>query len=220
MSKERRFYQGLELRARDGDSKLPTIRGYTIKFNELSDPYWSRAVGFFEKIAPEAPVNALADPNRDIRALFNHDPNFVLGRAKPSAGTASVRHMIDDVGVLVEIDPPNTQQARDIVENIRAGNIDGMSFGFYVDDATWDEEHDGIPVRTIRSMRMIDDVTIATYPVFNGTTAEVRSVIKDTCGAIPEPPEQTPQNRSKWAIKRAEAEIKTRLTRSKLRGLN
>ena len=48
----------------------------------------------------------------DVRALFNHDPNFVLGRNK--AGT--LRLYEDGDGLGYEVDLPDTQAARDVYD--------------------------------------------------------------------------------------------------------
>jgi HK97 family phage prohead protease len=113
----------LEVRA-DGKS----IAGYAAVFNSETD------IGgmFREKIAPGAFAPSL---NADVRALWNHDTNHVLGRTK--AGT--LRLSEDAHGLAVEIDLPDTQAARDLRENMRLGNVDGMSFGFRVTKQEWDE---------------------------------------------------------------------------------
>lgn len=190
MGKERRFSKGIELRSQ-GDGKLPLIVGYAIRFNEFSDPNYARSVGYWERIMPEAPVQALGNPGRDIRAVRNHDSNWVLGRNCPSKNVYTCNWTIDEKGVLVTIDPPDTQQARDLLVNIERRDVDGMSFGFWVSDAKWDEEHDGLPVRDIKNMRDLDDFTIATYPVYPSTSAELRAIVGD----IPEIPSHIKEKR-------------------------
>ena len=87
--------QHLEIRSGEGES--PLIRGYAAVFN-----HWAEIVpGLFrERIAPGAFRHTLRDA--DVRALLNHDPNYVLGRN--TAGTLTLEE--DKHGLAVEIDPP------------------------------------------------------------------------------------------------------------------
>jgi HK97 family phage prohead protease len=81
--------------------------------------------GFREEIAPGAFTDALA-ANEEVLALVEHSPEKILGRR--SMGTLTLAQ--DDKGLRVEIDPPNTTVGNDAVENVRRGDIKGMSFRF------------------------------------------------------------------------------------------
>ena len=148
----------LEVRA---DGK--TIGGYAAVFNSETD------IGgmFREKIAPGAFSPSL---NGDVRALWNHDTNHVLGRTK--AGT--LRLSEDNHGLAVEIDLPDTQAARDLRENMRLGNVDGMSFGFRVTKQEWDETG-AIPLRTIQEVELFE-VSAVTFPAYEDTEIALRSL--------------------------------------------
>lgn len=47
----------------------------------------------------------------DVRGLFNHDPNFILGRSK--AGTLSLS--VDETGLKYDIIAPDNPTIRDLV---------------------------------------------------------------------------------------------------------
>ena len=81
-------------------------------------------VGFREKIPPDAFANTITAA--DVRSLFNHDSNYVLGRTK--SGTLSL--VKDTKGLAITIDPPETQWANDLIESVKSGDISQMSFGF------------------------------------------------------------------------------------------
>lgn len=135
-------------------------------FDSYSEEMW----GFREIIKPGAFSEAIG--SSDVRALINHDPNLLLGRNK--AGT--LRMVEDDTGLSIEIDPPDTQAARDLLTSMSRGDIDQMSFGFTVRDAHWNDTHDGLPVRTITKIDRLFDVSVVTYPAYPATQANVRSM--------------------------------------------
>lgn len=149
-----------ELRADENDGK---IRGYAAVFDSLSEDLG----GFREKIAKGAFSDTL---NADVRALWNHDANIVLGRT--TAGTLTLRE--DNHGLAIEIDPPNTQQANDLLISIRRGDVSQMSFGFYTKDDSW-EKRDGENIRTLRKVELFD-VSPVTYPAYSDTSVATRSL--------------------------------------------
>jgi HK97 family phage prohead protease len=169
---ERRFFEikDLKLEKRDDnpiDNPLPKITGHAAVFNKLSVD-----MGFREKIAPGAFKAALKIS--DARALFNHNPDFVLGRQ--SAGTLTLRE--DTKGLWMEVTPPNTTYARDLIENIRLGNIKEQSFGFTVKSDKWDELEGETPTRTLLEIGEVFDASVVTYPAYQDTTVALRSLEK------------------------------------------
>jgi HK97 family phage prohead protease len=161
---ERRIYTipGMEVRQADGQ---PTrLVGYAAVFGELSE----NLGGFREKIAPGAFAKSLGG---DVRALFNHDPNLILGRTK--AKTLSLRE--DQRGLLVEITPPDTQAARDVIESMKRGDVDQMSFGFRTKKDDWEENDKGELIRTLIEVDIFD-VSPVVFPAYPTTEIAVRSM--------------------------------------------
>lgn len=142
---------------------MDMIAGYAATFNALSEELW----GFREQISPGAFDDVLAD---DVRALFNHDPNFVLGRT--TAKTLAIS--VDQTGLRNEITPPDTQWARDLMTSMKRGDITQQSFAFTVknDSWEWNKETD-LVTRTILKLERLYDVSIVTYPAYPQTTAQV-----------------------------------------------
>lgn len=166
---EKRFLKGVEVRTDASGAKK--IVGHAAVFNSMSEN-----MGFYEVIEPGAFSNVLADPALDCRALFNHDPNFVLGRS--TNGTLTLRQ--DDKGLYCEISLPDTSTIRDLVlAPIERGDINGMSFAFMVDSASWSDMHNGLPLRRIRSFSLLDDVCPVTYPAYPATSVQARSLLGD-----------------------------------------
>lgn len=150
---------------RESDDSDPKITGYAAKFDVLSE----NLGGFREKIAVGAFDNVL---NNDVRALFNHEPNLILGRT--TAGTLTLS--ADNTGLSYHIDPPDTQYARDLMKSLRRGDVSQSSFGFTIERDDWNEDDDGRLVRTIHQVKRLYDISPVTYSAYPDATAGVRSM--------------------------------------------
>jgi len=124
--------------------------------------------GYREKIRAGAFAETLGKD--DIRALFNHDPNYVLGRNR--AGTLTLSE--DEKGLRIESTPPDTQWARDLIVSIKRRDIDQMSFAFVTLKDEWDEEDPQNVVRTLVKVRLYD-VSPVTFPAYPATDVAVKS---------------------------------------------
>jgi len=158
----------VELRVkRKDDGALPRIEGYAAVFNSDSED-----MGFVERIKPGAFKKALKIS--DARALFNHDPNYVLGRQ--SAGTLELKE--DKNGLFMSVQPPDTQLIRDLVLTpIERGDINDQSFGFTIAADEWEGLDTDHPVRTITEVREVFDVSPVTYPAYPDTSVALRSLV-------------------------------------------
>lgn len=167
MKTERRIVtQPIEVR-KTGDQPS-TLVGHAAVFNVEAT-----IGGYFrEQIAPGAFTTAIAED--DVRALFNHDPNYVLGRT--TAGTLDLAE--DKTGLRYEVAPPDTQWARDLMVTVGRGDVNQSSFGFTVVREEWTtpENRAELPLRTILEARL-SDVSPVTYPAYEQTTAEARGEV-------------------------------------------
>ncbi|MDP9346368.1 MAG: HK97 family phage prohead protease [Actinomycetota bacterium] len=136
-----------------------TLRGHAAVFDVLSEDLG----GYKERIAPGAFSSVL---DADVRLLVNHKPDHVLARTK----SGTLRLTQDDTGLLVEADLPDTSYARDLRESVKRGDVDGMSFRFTIDRETWDGD-----VRTVESVKALEDVCLATFPAYPSTSVEMRA---------------------------------------------
>lgn len=164
--REVRVLTGLRVETR-AEGKAPVIVGYAAVFDTET-----LIGGYFrEKIARGAFADAL--PKSDVHALFNHDDNLVLGRAR--AGTLRLEE--DDKGLKVEIDPPDTQDARDLMESMKRGDIDQMSFSWTMRGGkeSWDDSVDP-PLRTIEKVGELYDVSVVTRGAYPQTEVAVRTL--------------------------------------------
>lgn len=155
----------------DADSDTGTVRGYAAVFDQ--ETVIGGQFGFRERIAPGAFDRALAEAD-DVRALFNHDPNLLLGRTS----SETLRLSVDDHGLRYEVDLPDTAAARDVQALISRGDVDGSSFGFTVDADEWDDSEvkkkGKLPLRTITSVTLWD-VSPVTFPAYPQTSVSART---------------------------------------------
>jgi HK97 family phage prohead protease len=175
--RETRFLTGqVELRAA-AETEKPRVRGYAAVFNAESENLGSSSHQFREIIEPGAFSDVLLD---DVRALLNHDPNFILARSKGGEGTLAIGQ--DDRGLWYEFDAPDTSAGRDLMESLRRGDIDQSSFSFTVnkDGQSWEERQEGdgptFIKRTISKVSRLFDVSPVTYPAYPDATVAVRSL--------------------------------------------
>ena len=164
---ERRSFH-VELRA-EGDEDDPKIVGYAAVFDSATNlgPFTEVIrKGAFKKTIGEA----------DVRALWNHNDDHVLGRSK--SGTLILEE--DEKGLKIEIDPPDTQAARDLMHLMDRGDVDQMSFAFRAVKEKWTEAEsdDEDPVRELLEVRLYD-VSPVTYPAYEDTIVALRKHLED-----------------------------------------
>lgn len=150
------------VRAEDGKGK---IEGYAAVFGKYSEDLG----GFREKIKPGAFTESLKDS--DARALFNHDPNIVLGRE--SSGTLKLTE--DKKGLHMSVTPPDTQRAEEIMASIQRGDITQQSFGFTIAEDKWSTSEKYGEVRTITRIGRLFDVSPVTFAAYPDTKVALRS---------------------------------------------
>jgi len=146
------------------DGEALYIEGYFAVFNSTYE-IWNDAT---ESIAPGAFTETLKDA--DVRALINHDTRLVLGRTK--AETLELRE--DDHGlwgrVLIN---PNDQDAMNLYERVKRGDVDQCSFGFEIIREETEISDDGSIHWTIREVKLYE-VSVCTFPAYEETEVSAR----------------------------------------------
>ena len=157
----------VEQRAYDGELKAAvegrTVEGYASVFNSMSEDLG----GFREIILPGAFSNVL---DNDVRALYNHDSNYLLART--TSGTLELKE--DDKGLYYRFEMPNTSYGNDMLELFRRGDLSQSSFGFTVEKDSWRME-EGQHVRYIERVGSLFDVSPVVYPAYASASSGLRS---------------------------------------------
>jgi HK97 family phage prohead protease len=177
---ERRAFavEGLKVETREEGKRR--LVGHAAVFNTLSE----NLGGFRERIVPGAFAETIKTD--DIRALFNHDDNFILGRNRSK--TLSLKE--DDRGLAIAVDVPDNQTIRDLVlAPIERGDVSQMSFGFSVmlDGQDWGQDGDGTMVRTLKRVRLFD-VSPVVFPAYPQTDIAARSLTEFLASQKPKTP--------------------------------
>lgn len=164
MEKEIRLFNSFELR---NDASNNRLVGYAAVFNSESRDLG----GFVEIVKPGAFTKALKS-GYDFKAFLNHSPDRTLGRVANKTLILSE----DARGLKVEILLPNSQFGKDIAEEVRAGYLDQMSFGFSVvkESSTF---KDGKLTRFIEEAELYE-VSLVSEPAYLDTTVAKRSLDK------------------------------------------
>lgn len=160
-------FQG-KLEHRDATDDAPRIiSGYAAVFNQ-----WTTIGHYYrfqEMIAPDA--FSICDNTKCI-ACFNHYDGDILARY--SSGTLKLE--VDEIGLRFEFEVPNTTVGNDMYELVKRGDISQCSFAFVVGEESW-EYSDGeeLDKRTILKISELWDVSLVTYPAYEGTSVDARS---------------------------------------------
>lgn len=157
-----------EVRSVTEEGQAARIIGNGAVFNSRSE----NLGGFREIIMPGAFDEVL---DNDVRATFNHDPNFILGRS--SSGT--LRMNVNEQGLGYEIDAPETQTIRDLVlAPMTRGDIKESSFGFRVahDGEEWLRDDEGIVIRKIHKVSRLYDIGPVSFPAYQAASSAKRSL--------------------------------------------
>lgn len=157
----------LEVRASPNGGRM--FVGYAWRYGVLSQ----NMGGFVERLRQGAGAKTVQE--QDLRALFNHNPDHLLGRK----GAGTLRIVDDGMGGRYEIDQPDTSLGRDLATLVARGDIYGSSFTFRVVGAArgqvFTRTDAGYPLREVREFQA-RDVGPVTFPAYSSADVALRSL--------------------------------------------
>ena len=169
MNKERRYLE-FEIRAEHSEEKGSMITGQPIVFDQETD------LGFCRETID---VGALdATDLRDVRFLVGHDFSMIpLARSRNNNENSTMQLMVNDsgMGIRVNLDTENNPKAKELYSAIQRGDISGMSFAFTVDKDSWEGLDTDSPLRHIRSINKVFEVSAVAFPAYEGTSIQAAS---------------------------------------------
>lgn len=139
------------------------VEGYALKFNTVSEDLG----GFVETIVPSALENTDLS---DVRCFVDHDTSKILGRTTSNTLQISV----DDIGLKVRCELPNTTLGKDTYESIKRGDLNQMSFAFELaQEGDRVSVTDGGYLRELTNIKRISEVSIVSIPAYRDTDIAV-----------------------------------------------
>lgn len=143
-----------------------TIYGTAIVFNS-----WSVDLGGFREIIRPSAVTPELLANSDIIMNVNHDSeNYMMARYRNGNGTLKLT--LNERGLDFEFECPDTEKGRDLMYNVRCGNLDACSFCFTLPKnggQRWYKDAEGLK-REITQFESIYDCSIVAHPAYEATS--------------------------------------------------
>lgn len=146
------------------------ITGRPIVYNSRTD------MGYYEEVIEQGALNG-ADLT-DVRFLVNHDLSKIpLARSRRNNGNSTMQLNTDEQGMTIRVllDTENNTEARALYSAVQRGDISGMSFMFGIDDEEWENMDSDYPIRHIRSISTVVEVSAVTFPAYESTEINARS---------------------------------------------
>ena len=166
---ERRFNAGCEVRAVATETGS-LITGKPIVYGSRTD------LGFFDEIIEPGALDG-ADLT-DIRFLVNHNTDMIpLARSRRNNGNSTMKLTVVPDGLEMEavIDTENNATARELKSAVERGDLSGMSFMFSIDNEEWEDVESDHPIRHIRKIGSVVEVSACTFPAYDSTAINARS---------------------------------------------
>jgi HK97 family phage prohead protease len=113
----------------------------------------------------------------DVLFSTNHDLRKIpLARSRRNNNRSTLQLSIDQKGLFVNamLDTENNTDAKSLYSSIERGDMDGMSFIFYVNDEKWEDLDTDMPTRRIQKIKRVIEVSAVTFPAYAGTDIYAR----------------------------------------------
>lgn len=163
MAKTERFYEIKNLETRDESDEL-YLEGKFVAYGDIYQ-VWEGAT---ESVAPGAFRNSIT---QDVRALYNHNDDLVLGRT--SAGTFTLEDRADGLWGIIKVNKDDSD-AMNAYARVKRGDVSGCSFGFNIKEETRETKEDGTTHFTITEVDPLYECSLCTFPAYQATHISAR----------------------------------------------
>lgn len=161
----RAFITSYETRAEENKG---IIKGRPVVFDTETDMGWYR-----ETIDRHALDNC---DLRDVRLCVDHDTSFVYARSRNNNANSTMRIGVDEEGLFFEAELDlRSAKANDLFVAVERGDMDKMSFMFVVNGDEWSDLDSEKPLRVIREVSVIYELSVVTFPAYDTTSVQAAS---------------------------------------------
>ena len=154
-----------ELEARE-EGRNGIIIGRPIVYNSRTD------LGYFDEVIEPGALDG-ADLS-DVRLCLNHDTDYVYARSRRNNPNSTMRLSVDMNGMQTEADLDlDAPASRNLYSAVGRGDLDKMSFMFSIEDEEWEGLDTDHPLRRIRKIGSVVEVSIVTFPAYDATSIDI-----------------------------------------------
>lgn len=113
----------------------------------------------------------------DVLLCVNHDlKKLPLARSRRNNGSSTMQLQTDSTGLYIKatLDVEGNSEAKSLYSAVKRGDIDGMSFLFYIQEQKWVDLDQEIPTRHILKIKNVREVSAVNFPAYTGTDINAR----------------------------------------------
>lgn len=113
----------------------------------------------------------------DVVFTANHDLKKIpLARSRRNNGNSTMQLTVDQTGLHIRanLDIERNTEAASLYSAVKRGDIDGMSFIFYVEEEKWEALDTDTPTRRIQKIKRVIEVSAVNFPAYTGTGINAR----------------------------------------------
>lgn len=164
--KAKRNFAMADLRAVEPNAdNQSTISGHAAVFNQVTN-----ICGWFNEVIERGAFDNT--DFKDVLLSVNHDlDNIPLARSRNNNVNSTLQLQVDNIGLAVRanLDVENNTDAKSLYSSISRGDMDGMSFIFYVSQERWEGLETDTPTRHIEAIDKVVEVSVVSFPAYDGT---------------------------------------------------
>lgn len=161
-----------EFRVEENEEAGNIVVGRPIVYDEKTN------LGWFEEIIERGALDE-ADL-KDVLFFVNHDISKIpLARSRNNNKNSTMQLKVDDAGLEIKakLDIENNTEAKNLYSAISRGDITGMSFMFVIDDEEWENLDSDLPLRHIKKISIVREVSAVCFPAYEATTINARDKV-------------------------------------------